>query len=71
MIHEFAKPIPLIIKKTKKEAYAIYVESGGMFENDIWTVVICDTSEILHCTTDQILMFKNKTFEIKSSNHAL
>jgi hypothetical protein len=65
MIHEFLHPIPVIIKETKQTAYAIYVVSSGTFENDIWTVAVCDTSQILHCTTDQLLMYKNKTFGIE------
>lgn len=61
---EFRNPIPVIIKETKQEAYAIYAVSGGTFENDLWTIVVCETSEILHCRTDQLLMYRNKTFGI-------
>jgi len=64
MMLEFRNPIPVLLKETKQEAYAIYVISGGTFENDVWTVVVCDTSAIIHCTTDQIVIYKNKTFEI-------
>lgn len=67
---EFRKPIPVIIKETKQEAYAIYAVSSGTFENDLWTVVVCDTSEILHCRTDQLLMYKNFTFGIKRGDDA-
>lgn len=65
MMLEFKNPIPVLIKETKQEAYAIYAVNGGMFENDIWAVVVCETSEILHCRTDQLLMYKNHTFGIK------
>lgn len=64
MLLEFNKPIPVVIIKTKKEGYAIYVESGGQFENDIWCIVLCDGGNILHCTTDQLLVHKNSTFGI-------
>ena len=68
MIHEFNNPIPVIIKETKQEAYAIYVISGGSIENDIWTVVVCETSEIIHCTTQQLLMYKNRTLGIETKS---
>lgn len=61
---EFKKPIPVVIKLTKQDGYAIYVESGGMYENDIWTVVLCDGGIIRHYRTDQIVIHKNSTFDI-------
>ena len=57
-------PIPVIIKETGAEAIAIYCLSGGSFENDIWTVVLCNGGEIIHVRTDQIKMYTNKTFDI-------
>ena len=63
MIHEFNNPVP--VKTPHGEGYAIYVESGGMFENDIWTVCLCDSGEIKHYNTTQITMCKNGTFDIK------
>jgi len=65
---EFRNPIPVIIKETKQVGYAIYAVNSGMFENDCWCIVVCDTSEILHCTTDQLLMYKNATFGIKGED---
>jgi len=62
---QFETPIPVILKDTKQEAYALYVESGGLLENDIWTVIVCETSQILHCMTDQLLIHANFTFGIK------
>ena len=61
---EFNNPIPVIIKETKKEAMVIYVNSSGSFENDIWTVVLCDGGDIIHVRTDQIKIQNNKTFGI-------
>jgi|TARA_R110000782_G_C14727301_1_gene404799 hypothetical protein len=63
---EFKNPIPVIIKETKAEAMAIYVVTGGTFENDIWTVVLCEGGDVIHVRTDQIKMFYNKTFDITS-----
>lgn len=62
MIHEFHKPIPVITEHG--EGYAIYVESSGMFENDCWTVVLCDGGLVRHYNTTQIKVCKNHTFEI-------
>jgi len=61
---EFNKPIP-VITEDGKEGYAIYVESSGMFENDIWCVVLCDGGIIRHYNTSQLRMHYNVTFEIK------
>lgn len=63
MIHEFNKPIP-VVTEDGKDGYAIYVESSGMYENDIWTVVLCDGGIIRHYNTSQLMVNKNATFEI-------
>jgi len=63
MIHEFNKPIPVVVEECK-DGYAIYVESGGQFENDIWTVVHCDGGLVRHYSTSQITVHKNYTFGI-------
>ena len=62
---EFKKPIPVFVKDNQKEGYAIYVESSGMFENDIWCVVLCEGGIVRHYRTDQILVHYNATFDIK------
>lgn len=62
MMLEFNKPIPVIIED--KEGYAIYVTNSGMFENDIWTVVHCDTGIVRNYRTDQIRIHRNATFNI-------
>lgn len=61
---EFKNPLPLIIKETGQEAMAIYVNSSGTFENDIFTIVLCEGGDIIHVRTDQIKMYNNKTFDI-------
>ena len=59
---EFRKPIP--VNTPHGEGYAIYVESGGMFENDCWTVCLCEGGVVRHYNTTQINICKNGTFEI-------
>ena len=59
-------PIPCIVIENDQEieAYLLYVESGGQYENDIWTCVHCDGGIVRHYTTDQIRIHKNSTFNI-------
>lgn len=64
MIHEFANPIPVVVENDR-DGYAIYVQSGGTFENDIWCVVHKDGGMVRHYRSDQIRIFKNETFDIK------
>lgn len=61
---EFSKPIPVIVENNK-EGYAIYVTNGGMFENDIWCVVLCEGGHVRHYRSDQIKIHFNATFDIK------
>lgn len=63
---EFRNPLPVITPLG--DAYAIYVTSGGTFENDIWTVVLENGGNILHFRSDQIKMYKNATFDIIPCN---
>jgi hypothetical protein len=58
MLLEFNKPIP-VITEDGKEGYAIYVESSGMFENDIWCVVLCEGGCIRHYNTSQLKVHYN------------
>lgn len=62
---EFKTPIPVITELGN--GYAIYVTNGGTFENDIWTIVLEDGGKILHFRSDQIRIYKNLTFDIKSN----
>lgn len=64
MMLEFQKPIPVIVEGNK-EGYALYVQSGGILENDIWCVVHCDNGTTRHYRTDQIRIHYNETFSIK------
>ena len=62
---EFKNPIPVVIKETGQEAYAIYVTNSRTFENDLWTIALCDGGDIITVNTSQIKMYTNKTFEIR------
>ena len=61
---EFKKPIPVVVEGNK-DGYAIYVTDSGMFENDIWCVVLCDGGIVRHYNSSQIRIFHNATFDIK------
>ena len=56
MLMQFNTPIPVLTKENK-EGYAIYVESSGMFENDIWCVVLCEGGYIRHYATNQLKIY--------------
>lgn len=56
--------IPVVVENGK-DGYVLYIESGGQFENDVWTVVHCQGGIVRHYTTDQVRVFKNATFQIK------
>jgi len=61
---EFSKPIPVVVEGNK-DGYAIYVTNSGMFENDIWCVVLCEGGIVRHYRSDQIRIFFNATFDIQ------
>ncbi|NBX97501.1 hypothetical protein EBQ81_01375 [bacterium] len=61
---EFKNPIPVIVE-ANKEGYAIYVASGGTFENDIWCVVLCEGGIVRHYRSDQIRIHRNETLDLK------
>jgi hypothetical protein len=61
---EFKAPIPVVTPVG--DGYAIYVTSSGTFENDIWAVALEDNGNIMHFRSDQIKMYKNATFDIKT-----
>lgn len=63
MIHECNKPIPC--KTPLGDGYVWYIANGGMWENDIFTVVLCIGGEVKHFTSDQVRIWHNETFGIK------
>lgn len=64
---EFANPIPVVAED--QDGYAIYVTSGGSFENDIWCVVLCEGGCVRHYRSDQIKIHANATFGIKKKEN--
>lgn len=60
-------PIPVVVEDGK-EAYLLYVESGGQSENDIWTCVHCDGGIVRHYLTSQVKVYQNQTFNITKTN---
>lgn len=68
MIHEFKNSIPVVTEKGE-DGYAIYVQSNGMFENDVWCVVLCEGGFIRHYNSSQLRIYNNATFEIKKINN--
>jgi len=62
-IHEFSNPIPVVTEQGE-DGYAIYVQSNGMFENDIWCCVLCNGGIIRHYNTSQLRIYQNLTFNI-------
>lgn len=63
MIYEFQNSIPVITPMG--DGYILYVKENGMWENDIFTVVLEDGGAIKHFTSDQIKVWHNATFNIK------
>jgi hypothetical protein len=60
---EFKQPIPVVVEGNK-DGYAIYVSNSGMYENDVWCVVLCEGGSVRHYQTDQIKIWANATFGI-------
>lgn len=61
-------PIPVVVENDK-EAYVIYVESSGQWENDIWTCVLCDGGLVKHYSTSQVVIHQNLTFDLKKKTN--
>lgn len=66
MMLEFNKPIPVVTEQGE-DGYAIYVQSSGMLENDIFTVVLCNGGIIRHYNTSQLRIYNNQTFNINKN----
>lgn len=63
MIYEFRNPVPVITPLG--DGYILYVKENGMWENDIFTVVLEDGGYIKHFTSDQVKVWHNATYNIK------
>jgi hypothetical protein len=58
-------PNPIPVVTPLGDAYLIYVESGGQYENDIWMCCLVDGGDIRHFNTGQLKIYENLTFDIK------
>lgn len=59
---EFRHPLPVVTPL--REGYALYVQSGGTFENDVWCVVL-DDARILHFRSNELRYVGNATFGLQ------
>ena len=67
MIHEFINPVPC---KTKVgDGYVWYVRDGGIWENDIFCIVLSD-GQVRHFRSDQFTIENNGTFDIKNEKES-
>lgn len=58
---EFRQKLPVITELG--EGWAIYVQSSGIFANDIWCVAL-DDGRILHFLTSQLTVVPNGTLGV-------
>ena len=64
MIHEFRKPIPVVVEGDR-DGYAIYVTDSGAFENDFWCVVLREGGVVRHYPSDQVRIHASGTLGIE------
>jgi hypothetical protein len=62
MIHEFNNPIPVTTKSGA--GYLWYVSDSGLHENDVYTVILKKGGRVIHCSSEQIRVNCNSTFDI-------
>jgi hypothetical protein len=62
MILEFKKMIPVVTPLG--DGYALYVTSGGGYENDEWCVALCKGGQVRHFTSADIRIYFNATYGI-------
>jgi hypothetical protein len=61
-VHEFSTPIE--VTTPLGDGYLFYVQTSGVWGNDIFTVVLKDGGDIRHFRSDQVQMWSNGTFNI-------
>jgi len=66
MIYEFRNPIP--VNTEVGGGTILYVQSGGTFSNDIFSIVLEHDGRIRHFRSDQFTVLENPTFDIKNEN---
>ena len=65
MIYEPNHPTPCVTPLG--DGYVWYIKSNGFLENDEITVILCNSGEVKHFTTDQIKIWHNETYKIKKN----
>jgi len=65
-IHEFKTPIDVVTPLG--DGYLFYVQSGGTWGNDIFTVILKNGGDIRHFRSDQVQVFANGTWDILKKN---
>lgn len=60
---EFRNPIPVVTPLG--DGMAVYVTSSGTFDDDCWTVALCEDGQVRHFVSSQIKLWNNPTFGIK------
>jgi len=63
MIHEFKSPID--VATPLGDGYLFYVQSGGTWGNDIFTVILKKGGIVRHFNSSQIRFYANGTWDIE------
>ena len=65
MIYEFRNSVPVVTPMG--DGYVLYVKENGMWENDVFTVVLEKRGDVKHFSSNQIKIWNNATFNIKTT----
>jgi len=57
-------PHPIPVTTPPGDGYILYINPGGMYENDEITVVLIDGGHIRHFESDQVKVWVNSTYGI-------
>jgi hypothetical protein len=57
-------PYPIPVTTPLGDGYILYINSGGMYENDEITVVLLDGGHIRHFESAQVKVWVNSTYGI-------
>jgi len=57
-------PYPIPVTTPLGDGYILYINPGGMYENDEITVVLLDGGHVRHFESDQVKVWVNSTYGI-------
>jgi hypothetical protein len=57
-------PYPIPVTTPLGDGYILYINPGGMYENDEITVVLLEGGHIRHFESDQVKIWVNSTYGI-------